>query len=97
MVCMSWAHTKVRCNLVRRHTEGGPSIGCQEKEGSGVCGQHHHRLLHGSKSAYASANAVAGAPRGHGGSRPDWFSGKTTGSLLTEGTSGAIFEILEAT
>ena len=96
VVCVSWAHTKARCNLVRRHTEGGPSIGCQEKEGSGVCGQHHHRLFHGSKSAYVSANAVAGSPRGPGGYRPDWFSGMPMGSLLTEGTSGAIFEILEA-
>ena len=96
MVCVSWAHTKVRCNRVRRHTEGGPSIGWQEKEGSGVCGQHHHRLLHSSKSAYASANAVVGAPRGHGGSRPDWFSGMPLGSLLAEGTAGAIFKIMEA-
>ena len=29
------------------------SIGCQEKEGSGVCGQNHHKLLYGSQSAYA--------------------------------------------
>ena len=96
MVCVSWAHTKARCNRVRRHTEGGPSIGCQEKEGSGVCGQHHHRLLDGSKSTYASTNVVAGAPRGHKISRPDWFSGMPMGSLLTEGTAGAIFEIMEA-
>ena len=96
VVCMSWAHTKARCNRVRRHTEGGPSIGCQEKEGSGVCGQHHHRLLHGSKSAYASANVVSEAPRGHGGSRPDWFTGMPMKSLLAEGTPRAIFEIVEA-
>ena len=96
MVCMSWEHTKARCNWVRRHTEGGPSIGYQEKEGSGVCGQHHHRLLHGSKSVYASANAVAGAPREHEGSRPDWFSEMTIGSLLTEGAARAIFQIMEA-
>ena len=96
MVCVSWAHTKARCNRVRCHTEGGPSIGCQEKEGSGVCSQHHHRLLHGSKSAFASANAVVGAPRGHGGSRPDWFLGMPMRSLLAEGTAGAIFEIVEA-
>ena len=62
-----------------------------------MCGQHHHRLLHGNKSAYASANAVAGAPRGHGGSRPDWFSGMPMGSFLAEGTAGAIFKIVEAT
>ena len=37
-VCASWAHPKARCNRVRHHVEGGPSIGCQEKEGSGVCG-----------------------------------------------------------
>ena len=96
VVGVSWAHTKARYNRVRRHTERGPSIGCQEKEGSGVCDQHDHRLLHGSKSAYASANAVAGTPRGHEGSRPDWFSGMPMGSLLTEGTAGAVFEIMEA-
>ena len=61
-----------------------------------MCGQHHHRLLHESRSAHASENAGAGLPRGQGGFRQDWFSGKPTGSLLTEGTSGAIFEILEA-
>ena len=55
MVCVSWAHTKARCNRARCHNEGGPSIGCQAREGSGVCGQPHHRLLHGSQSAYASA------------------------------------------
>ena len=93
---MSWTHPKFKCNLVRRHTEGGPSIGCEEKEGTGVCGRQHHRLLHGSKSAYASANAVAGIPGGHGGPRPDWFSGVPMGSLLTEGTEGTIFEITEA-
>ena len=96
MVCLSWGHNKFRCNMVQYHNEGGPGIGCEEREGAGVCGQLHHRLLHGSWSAHASANAVAGLPRGQGGFRQDWFSGKPTGSLLTEGTSGAIFEILEA-
>ena len=91
MVCLSWAHPKFKC-----HTEGGPSIGCEEKEGSRVCGRQHHWLLHGSNSAYASANAVAGVPGGQGGSRPDWFSGVPMGSLLTEGTKGTIFEITEA-
>ena len=94
MVCLSWGHHNFRCNMVQHHNEGGPGIGCEEREGSGVCGHHHHRLLHGSKSAHASAKALAGSPRGQGGSRPDLFSGKPTGSLLTEGTSGAIFEIL---
>ena len=42
------------------------------------------------------ANAVAGATRGHEGSRLDWFSGMPMGSLLTEGTAGAIFKIVEA-
>ena len=82
--------------MVQCHNEGGPGIGCEEREGAGVSGQLHHRLLHGGRSAHASENAVAGSPRGQGGSRPDWFSGKPTGSLLIEGTSGAIFEILEA-
>ena len=53
MVCMSRGHLKDRCNQVRCHKEGGPSIECQDKEGSGVCGQHHHKLLHSSQSAYA--------------------------------------------
>ena len=79
-----------------RHAEGGPSIGCQEKEGCGECGLQHHRLLHGNKSAYGSARAVTGVPRGHGGSRPDWFLGMPLGSLLTEGTARTIFEIIEA-
>ena len=96
MVCVSWAHTHARCNRDLRHTEEGPSIGCQEKEGSGVCGLPPHSLLHGSKSAYGSANEVAIAQRGHGGSRPEWFSGMPLGSLLAEGTAGAIFEIMEA-
>ena len=61
-----------------------------------MCGQHHHRMLHGSRSAHESANAVAGLPRGQGGSKQDWFAGKPMGNLLTEGTLGAIFEILEA-
>ena len=60
------------------------------------CGQQHHKMLHGSRSAHKSANAVAGLPRGQGGSKKEWFSGKPTGNLLTEGTAEAIFEILEA-
>ena len=70
VVCMSWEHTKARCNRVRHHTEGGPSIGCQEKEGSGVCGQHHHRLLNGSQSTYASV--LRGVEQGgtHPGQNP---------------------------
>ena len=55
VVCVSWTHLKARCNQVRRHKEGGPSIGCQEKEGSGVCGHYHHKLLHGSQSVYVPA------------------------------------------
>ena len=35
VVCMSWAHAQARCKRVRHNTEGGPSIGCQEKEGIG--------------------------------------------------------------
>ena len=61
-----------------------------------MCGQQHHRLLHGSKLGYASANAVAVTLRGHKGYRPEWFSGRPMGSLLTEGTAGAVFKILEA-
>ena len=45
MVCVSWGHLKDRFNQVRCHKEGGPSVECQDKEGSGVCGQHHHKLL----------------------------------------------------
>ena len=61
-----------------------------------MCGQHHHRMLQGSRSAHAYVNAAAGLLRGQGEFRQDWFSGKPTGSLLTEGTSGAIFKILQA-
>ena len=32
VVCLSWAHTKARYNMVWRQAEGGPSIRCQEKE-----------------------------------------------------------------
>ena len=55
VACLSWAHVRARCNRVRRHLEGGPSMGCQEREGAEVCGQPHHRMLHGIKSAYVSA------------------------------------------
>ena len=96
MVCTSWAHTKVRCNMVWRHTKGGPSIGFPEQEGSGVCGQLHYRLLHGSKLAYASANVVAGASIGNKGYRPDWFLGRPMTSLLTRGTAVPVFKIMEA-
>ena len=55
MVCMSWAHNLGRCNQVRRHVEGGPTIGCQEREGAEVCGQPHHRMLHEGKAPHATA------------------------------------------
>ena len=93
VICLSWAHPKFKFQLVWRHTEGGPSIGCEEKKGSRVCGCQHHRLLQDSNLAYASDNAVAGFLGGQGSSRPDWFSGVPMGSLLTEGTEGTIFEI----
>ena len=38
----------------------------------------------------------SGIAKGTRGSKKEWFSGKPTGDLLTEGTAGAIFEILEA-
>ena len=53
-------------------------------------------MLHRSNSAYAAANSVPRAPRGSGASRPDPFSGRPMGSILAEGTAGAIFEIVEA-
>ena len=31
-VCLSWGHPQTRCTRIRQHTEGGTSIGCQEKE-----------------------------------------------------------------
>ena len=65
VVCLSWGHNKLRCNMVQYHNEGGPGIGCKEREGAGVCGQH------GSRPAHASANAVMGLPRGQGGFRQD--------------------------
>ena len=51
---MSWVHTKASCNQVQHQTEGGPSIGCQMKEGSGMRGKYHHWMLHGSQSALKS-------------------------------------------
>ena len=71
VICLSWAHPKFKCQLVRRYTEGGLSIRCEEKEGSRTCGRQHHRLLHGSNSTHASANTVSGAPGGKGSFRPD--------------------------
>ena len=46
IVCTSWAHNQERCNKVRQYIEGGPEIGCQQREGAEVCGQPHHRMLH---------------------------------------------------
>ena len=53
-------------------------------------------MLHGSNSAYAAANSVLGAPRDSGAFRPDLFAGRPVGSIIAEGTAGAIFEIVEA-
>ena len=75
---------------------GAVSLRGQEREGTGVCGQAHHRMLHGSNAAYPSANSALGAPRRLGESRPDLFVGRSMGSILAEGTAGAIFEIVEA-
>ena len=55
VVHVTWGHTRARCNQVRHHFEGGPRIGCQEREGAGVCGQPHHRMLHGGELAHASS------------------------------------------
>ena len=124
VICLSWMHPRVRCNMKAPKNPGlgAASLLCQERDGTGVCGQAHHRMLHGSKAADTSENAVVGAPRGHlvgpsfrevppfgpllefgrssaaghGGFRPDWFSGRPMGSLLAEGTAGGIFEIVEA-
>ena len=98
MTCLSWVHTKLRCTMKepKNPGPGAASLLCQEREGTGVCGQAHHRMLHRSKSAYASANSVLGTPRGHGVSRPDLISVRPLGSLLAEGTAGEIFEIVEA-
>ena len=85
VVCLSWGNHKFRCNMVQRHNEGGPGIECKEREGAGVCGQLHYRLLHRRRSAHASANAAEGLPRRQEGFQQDWFSGKPTGSHLTEG------------
>ena len=56
-----------------------------------MCGQQHHRLLHGSKLAYASAKVVAGGIRGHKGYRPDWFLGRPMahGSMGSPWSMGA--------
>ena len=74
VVCLSWGHNKLRCNMVQYHNEGGPGIGSKERGGAGVCGQLHHRMLHGSSSAHGSTNAVMGLPREQEGFRQDWSS-----------------------
>ena len=98
VTCLSWTHPKPRCSLKepKNPGPGAVSLRCQEREGTGVCGRAHHRILHGSNAAYASANSVLGAPRGLGASRPDLFAGRPMGSILAERTAGAIFEIVEA-
>ena len=96
MVCLSWGHHKFRCNMVQRHKEGRPGTGREEKEGAGVGGQLHNRLLRESSAAHAYAKVVRSLPSGKGGSKQDWFAGKPIGNLLTEGTLGAFFEILQA-
>ena len=98
VTCLSWAHTQQRCSLKEPKSpgSGAASLRCQESEGTGVCGRAHHGMLHGSNSAYAAADAGLGAPRGSGASRPDLFAGRPVGSILAEGTAGAIFEIVEA-
>ena len=46
-------------------------------------------------TANASANSALGAPRKPGESSPDLFVGRSMGSILAEGTAGAIFKIVE--
>ena len=75
---------------------GAVSLRYQERQGTGVCGQAHHRMLQQSNGAYASANSVLRGPRGPEEPRPDLFAGKPVGSVLAEATAGAIFEIVEA-
>ena len=69
---------------------------CQESKGTEICGRAHHKILHGSNSAYVAADFGWGTPRGPGKFRPALFAGRPVGSLLTAGTAGAIFEIVEA-
>ena len=96
--CLSWAHTTLKSSLKepKNPGPGAASLRCQEREGTGVCDRAHHKMLHGSKFAYMSANLVLGAPRGPVASRSDLFSGKPLGSLLAEGNAAATFEIVEA-
>ena len=73
--CLSWAHTTLKSSLKepKNPGPGAASLRCQEREGTGVCDRAHHKMLHGSKFAYMSANLVLGAPRGPVASRSDLF------------------------
>ena len=53
-VCGSWGHIKRKCNWIRQHREVRPGHECQEREGAGVCGQLHHRILHGIQTTQTS-------------------------------------------
>ena len=98
VTCLSWAHTQQGCTLKEPKSPGSGAarLRCQESEGTEVCGRAHHEMLHGSNSAYAAADFGWGTPRGPGEFRPALFAGRPVGSLLTAGTAGAIFEIVEA-
>ena len=53
VTCLSWTHPNSKCPLKEPKTPGLGTVffRYQEKEGMGVCGQTHHRMLHGSKAA----------------------------------------------
>ena len=96
--CLSWTHPSSKYPLKEPKNPGpwAVSLKCQEREGTGVCGEAHHRMLHGSNVAHTSANSALGALRKPGESRPDLFEGRFMGSILAEGTAGSFFEMMEA-
>ena len=53
VTCLSWTHPNSKCPLKEPKTpsSGTVCLRYQEKEGTGVCGQTPHRMLHGSKAA----------------------------------------------
>ena len=98
VTCLSWTHTSQECSLKEPKSPGSKtaSARCQKNKGTEVCGRAHHKMLHGSNSAYAEADFGWGTPRRPGEFRPALFAGRPVGSLLTAGTAGAIFEIMKA-
>ena len=52
--CTSWKHKRGKSGCIRKNPTS-----CLEMEGGNRCGKDHDQLLHGSGSAYCSANGVS--------------------------------------